>query len=112
MIYVGGQDGAEPPDGANNLESGQFHDVITEMPLVFRARLLHELKAMSMRVNSTPIATDVQVIAAINRAPGAGRGLGQAAQAFQRWAAADRALPVAVCKRENVRKRIRPAALG
>jgi DNA-binding NtrC family response regulator len=108
-----------------------FLDEITEMPLELQVKLLRVLETGTfMRVGSTtPIETDVRVIAATNRTPEQAVASGKLREdLYYRLNVFPIALPplrdrssdvpllaehflAAVCERENVRKRFTPAAL-
>uniref|UniRef100_UPI0005BD1B92 sigma-54 interaction domain-containing protein n=1 Tax=Azohydromonas australica TaxID=364039 RepID=UPI0005BD1B92 len=108
-----------------------FLDEITEMPLELQVKLLRVLETGTfMRVGSTtPIETDVRVIAATNRTPEQAVALGKLREdLYYRLNVFPIALPplrdrssdvpllaehflAAVCERESVRKRFTPAAL-
>jgi DNA-binding NtrC family response regulator len=108
-----------------------FLDEITEMPLELQVKLLRVLETGTfMRVGSTtPIETDVRVIAATNRTPEQAVASGKLREdLYYRLNVFPIGLPplrdrssdvpllaehflAAVCERENVRKRFTPAAL-
>ncbi len=108
-----------------------FLDEITEMPLELQVKLLRVLETGTfMRVGSTtPIETDVRVIAATNRAPEQAVARAKLREdLYYRLNVFPIALPplrdrssdvpllaehflAAVCERESVRKRFTPAAL-